>query len=96
MRVPRSPEACAVSRCGRSSMNDVDTLPAASVAVATRLCVPSARVTVAVQRPELYYATNVLGGLNLINAMNKCSVRYFIFSSTCATYGIPAHVPIDE
>ena len=46
--------------------------------------------------PEVYYATNVLGGLNLLNAMRERGVRYLIFSSTCATYGMPKTVPIRE
>jgi len=49
-----------------------------------------------VERPELYYETNLLGGLNLLNAMKTAGVKYLIFSSTCATYGIPERVPIDE
>jgi UDP-glucose 4-epimerase len=49
-----------------------------------------------VQHPELYYETNLLGGLNLLNAMNTAGVKYLIFSSTCATYGVPKQVPIDE
>ncbi len=49
-----------------------------------------------VQHPELYYETNVVGGLNLLNAMQAASVKFLIFSSTCATYGVPRHVPIDE
>jgi UDP-glucose 4-epimerase len=49
-----------------------------------------------VQHPELYYETNLLGGLNLLNAMDAANVKYLIFSSTCATYGIPKQVPIDE
>ena len=47
-------------------------------------------------KPELYYETNVLGGLNLLNAMKRCGVNYLIFSSTCATYGVPTSVPIRE
>ena len=39
--------------------------------------------------PELYYQTNVVGGLNLLNAMREAGVTNLIFSSTCATYGIP-------
>jgi UDP-glucose 4-epimerase len=46
--------------------------------------------------PELYYATNVTGGVNLLTAMKDAGVRNIIFSSTCATYGIPEHIPIDE
>src|SRR5262249_31052087 len=36
------------------------------------------------------------GGLNLLNAMKVCGVKYLIFSSTCATYGVPQKVPIRE
>ena len=46
--------------------------------------------------PELYYATNVTGGINLLTAMENAGVKKIIFSSTCATYGIPEKVPIDE
>ena len=49
-----------------------------------------------VEKPELYYETNLRGGLNLLNAMKSCGVRYLIFSSTCATYGDPQKVPIAE
>ena len=49
-----------------------------------------------VQKPELYYETNVLGGLNLLRAMMRFNVKYLIFSSTCATYGVPRQVPIPE
>ncbi len=48
------------------------------------------------EKPELYYQTNLVGGLNLLNAMKDCGVRYIVFSSTCATYGTPQSVPIRE
>jgi UDP-glucose 4-epimerase len=48
------------------------------------------------RNPELYYATNVTGGINLLTAMKNAGVRHVIFSSTCATYGSPERVPIDE
>jgi UDP-glucose-4-epimerase GalE len=48
------------------------------------------------EKPELYYETNFIGGLNLLNAMKECGVRRLIFSSTCATYGVPDTVPIRE
>jgi UDP-glucose 4-epimerase len=47
-------------------------------------------------KPELYYEANLRGGLNLLNAMREFSVKYLIFSSTCATYGEPRQVPIPE
>jgi UDP-glucose 4-epimerase len=49
-----------------------------------------------VDKPELYYETNLRGGVNLLNAMKNCSVKYLIFSSSCATYGEPLQVPIPE
>jgi UDP-arabinose 4-epimerase len=46
--------------------------------------------------PALYYANNVLGSLSLLEAMRACSVDVFIFSSSCATYGLPISLPITE
>lgn len=46
--------------------------------------------------PGAYYRTNVTGGLNLLGAMKDHGVKFLIFSSTCATYGIPVRTPIDE
>ena len=43
-----------------------------------------------VSDPEKYYRNNVVGSLNLFEAMRKASVGKIIFSSTCATYGLPA------
>jgi UDP-glucose 4-epimerase len=48
------------------------------------------------RNPELYYSTNVTGGINLLVAMKNADVKNIIFSSTCATYGVPATIPIDE
>lgn len=46
--------------------------------------------------PAKYYQNNVLGSLSLLEAMRVCRVSRIVFSSTCATYGIPEHQPIDE
>ncbi|MGH1394096.1 MAG: UDP-glucose 4-epimerase GalE [Trichormus sp.] len=46
--------------------------------------------------PAKYYRNNVLGTLVLLEAMLAASIRNFVFSSTCATYGIPDIVPIPE
>lgn len=48
------------------------------------------------ENPAAYYETNVTGGLNLLKAMKEHRVRLLIFSSTCATYGIPEIIPIRE
>jgi UDP-glucose-4-epimerase GalE len=46
--------------------------------------------------PASYYRTNVVKGLALLDAMQAAGVRDIVFSSTCAVYGIPVRVPIDE
>ena len=49
-----------------------------------------------VEFPELYYRNNSFGTLVLIEEMLKAGVNRLIFSSTCASYGIPTRTPIDE
>ncbi len=46
--------------------------------------------------PALYYRNNLLGTLTLFDAMRAAGLRTFVFSSTCAIYGIPNEVPIAE
>jgi UDP-glucose 4-epimerase len=56
----------------------------------------NALVGESMQNPYKYFYNNVSCGLNLLHAMVENGVRRFVFSSTCATYGIPETVPIDE
>ena len=46
--------------------------------------------------PSKYFRNNVSNGLNLLDAMLVTGVRRIIFSSTCALFGPPERVPIDE
>ena len=46
--------------------------------------------------PALYYRNNVVGSLNLLDQLRRHDIRRIVFSSTCATYGIPTRVPITE
>lgn len=46
--------------------------------------------------PSKYFRNNVCSGINLIDAMVDAGVKKLVFSSTCATYGMPEKVPIDE
>ncbi len=55
-----------------------------------------ALVSESVSHPERYYATNVGGTLNLLEAMDGAGVARLVFSSTCAVYGEPDEVPIKE
>lgn len=49
-----------------------------------------------VENPAKYYHNNVVGTLTLVEAMEKAGIDKFVFSSTCATYGVPETVPIPE
>jgi UDP-glucose 4-epimerase len=46
--------------------------------------------------PGKYFHNNVAGSISLLNAMVEAGVRRFILSSTCATFGNPVRLPIDE
>jgi len=55
-----------------------------------------ALVEESVAHPEKYYQNNVIGTLNLLQVMREFGVKHFLFSSTCATYGLPEKIPIPE
>jgi UDP-glucose 4-epimerase len=46
--------------------------------------------------PASYYANNVTGTMNLLNAMRECRIERLVFSSTAAVYGEPEQTPITE
>lgn len=48
------------------------------------------------QHPQKYYRNNVAGSLTLIEALRAAGNIPLVFSSTCATYGVPASTPISE
>lgn len=56
----------------------------------------NALVGESMQNPSKYFRNNVCGGLNLLDAMVAVGVQKFVFSSTCATFGLPDRLPIDE
>ena len=49
-----------------------------------------------VQEPAIYYQNNVSGSLTLLQAMIAADVKKFVFSSTCAIYGMPKEIPMTE
>jgi UDP-glucose 4-epimerase len=55
-----------------------------------------AYVGVSVKDPAIYYKNNIVGSLSLLDAMRDAGVDRIVFSSSCATYGIPNRVPITE
>ena len=55
-----------------------------------------ALVNESVLDPSLYYRNNVIAALELLDAMRAADVKRIVFSSTTATYGEPANIPIPE
>jgi len=53
-------------------------------------------VNESVSDPLKYYRNNVAGTIGLLEAMQRAEVHRLVFSSTCATYGVPPSVPISE
>jgi UDP-glucose-4-epimerase GalE len=48
------------------------------------------------EQPQKYFTNNVVNTLSLLDVMHDAGVGHIVFSSTCATYGLPERVPIDE
>ena len=59
-------------------------------------CAAKSLVAESVSSPEAYWSTNAAGSLALLESMRRNDVRRIVFSSTAATYGEPAQVPILE
>ncbi|NHZ87146.1 MAG: UDP-glucose 4-epimerase GalE [Planctomycetia bacterium] len=48
------------------------------------------------EKPEKYSENNIIGSMNLLNAIVDIGIKNFVFSSTAAVYGIPNYLPMDE
>ncbi len=59
-------------------------------------CAALIEVGESVKHPERFYDNNVTGALVLLEVMRDAGVKSFVFSSTCATYGEPQRLPMDE
>jgi len=59
-------------------------------------CAAKSLVGESVEKPELYHQVNVEGTRHLLAAMKDKGISNIIFSSTCAVYGQPQKVPINE
>ncbi len=79
-----------------ASPNDIRTAIEMYQPVAVLHFAASAYVGESVTDPAMYYRNNVGNTLNLLDAMCAHGVDHLVFSSTCATYGNPEHLPIDE
>ncbi len=56
----------------------------------------NALVGESMENPSKYFRNNVCSGINLLDVMVEHGVKQFVFSSTCATFGIPERMPLDE
>ena len=89
------PRARFVQGC-LSAPESIDAALNASGAEAVLHFAASALVGESMRDPAKYFRNNVAHGLNLLEACVACGVKKFVFSSTCATYGVPERVPMDE
>lgn len=49
-----------------------------------------------VKEPQKYYQNNLINTINVLDCMKENDVKNIVFSSTCATYGLPQYLPLDE
>ena len=49
-----------------------------------------------VEHPRKYFENNLRSGMALLNGVLDSGIRYFVFSSSCAVYGIPRQIPVRE
>jgi len=89
-------------RFGRHVLGDLadraalDTLFASNSIAGVMHFAAFAYVGESVDDPAKYYRNNVANTLNLLECMRDHDVRHCIFSSTCATYGVPEKLPLEE
>ena len=80
-------------------LRDVGTIQRVSKAIrpdAVLHFATSALVDESMACPMLYFKNNVLGEVNLLAAMDEVGCKRIVFSSSCATYGVPKKLPIEE
>lgn len=82
----------------RADLGDLDTLSKALSGSIDAVMHFAAHLDVgeSVRAPLKYYANNVSNTVGLLRLMEACDVRRLVFSSTCATYGVPQALPIRE
>ena len=56
----------------------------------------NAYVNESMAEPQKYFRNNVVNSLSLLDSMREAGVTSIVFSSTCATYGDPLHLPLEE
>ena len=59
-------------------------------------CAARSLVGESIRDPAIYYRSNIVGGVALLEAARAAGVNRFVFSSTAAVYGVPETIPITE
>lgn len=74
----------------------IQTVCATYAIVACIHCAAFIEVGESVKQPQAYYNNNVIKSIQLIDALRAAHVTKIIFSSSCAVYGKPKYLPLDE
>jgi len=77
-------------------LNSITSALTASQPEAVMHFAASALVGESMENPSKYFRNNIGSGLNLLDAMVSTGVKRLVFSSTCAIFGPPERLPIDE
>ena len=91
--VPDGVKLHAISIGDRSALDEV--FAQHDIAAVMHFCA-SAYVGESVENPRKYYHNNIVNSLGLLETMLDHGVKEIVFSSSCAVYGHPERVPIDE
>ncbi|MFL6588723.1 MAG: UDP-glucose 4-epimerase GalE [Chthoniobacterales bacterium] len=79
-----------------AELDSIKSSLSASQADAVMHFAASALVGESMENPSKYFRNNIGSGLNLLDAMVATGVKRLVFSSTCAIFGPPDRLPIDE
>jgi UDP-glucose 4-epimerase len=90
------PENCQFVECGIGDQKALDKIFSENKIDAVVHFAANAYVGESQEDPFKYLHNNVVQTINLFEAMERHGVRKLVFSSTCATYGVPDYVPLDE
>ncbi|HEY7827912.1 MAG TPA: UDP-glucose 4-epimerase GalE [Candidatus Limnocylindrales bacterium] len=90
------PAGASLSRASYTEGDAVAHLLAEGRIEAILHCAARSLVGESIREPSIYYRSNVVGGIALLEAARASGVNRFVFSSTAAVYGVPATIPITE
>ena len=75
--------------------SDIETALEATKPDAVMHFAANALVGESMTNPSKYFRNNMYGGINLLDAMHAAGCKRLVFSSTCATFGVPERMPLE-